>query len=73
MAKVGDRVRVTVQGPVELSSTAKIDVGQIILGGTVIDEEVGEWIIRLDAKFDGRNLLRVPKSSISKSLSESKT
>ena len=64
MAKIGDRVRVTIQGPVALSGTATLDSGQITVMGTIISESGGEWVVQLDASFDGRDRLRIAKSDV---------
>ena len=64
MAKIGDQVRVTIQGPAELSGTATLNRGQITVSGIIIGESGEEWIVELDASFDGRNRLRIRKSAV---------
>jgi hypothetical protein len=70
MPKVGDRVVVTIAGPAALSGTANLGAGNITISGIIVGDEVGRWgepdhwIVKLDATFDGRNLLRVLKSSL---------
>ena len=63
MTKVGDRVQVTIGAPVVLSGTATLEEGKMKLSGTIVEDAGPEWIVRLDTSFDGRNLVRVPKSA----------
>lgn len=64
MAKIGDRVQVTIQGPAMLSGTATLKSGQIAVSGTIVADESDQWIVKLDISFDGRNLVRLLKSAL---------
>lgn len=64
MPNVGDHVQVTISGPAALSGTAALGAGKITISGTIVGDEANYWIVKLDVSFDGRNLVRVPKSSL---------
>lgn len=64
MPNVGDHVQVTINGPAALSGTAALGAGKITISGTIVGDEANDWIVKLDVSFDGRNLVRVPKSSL---------
>jgi hypothetical protein len=64
MPNVGDRVQVTISGPAALSGTAELGAGKITISGTIVGDDPNHWIVKLDVSFDGRNLVRVLKSSL---------
>lgn len=65
MPNVGDRVQVTIAGPTALPGTATLrPTENITISGTIVGEEATYWIVKLGATFDGRNLIRVLKSSL---------
>ena len=72
MTKVGDRVRITLEGPGVLAGTASTSGYTTILGdnpvtltGKIIREEQYNWVIALDNQYQGRNQIIVPKATVS--------
>jgi hypothetical protein len=71
MAKVGDRVTVTIHGPNVLSGTATIS-GNIVLGGsteitskgTIMGDLGKDWLVELDDTLFGNKRIALPKDRV---------
>ena len=71
MAKIGDRVTVTIRGPNTLAGTATssgtISIGQgatITIQGKIINDLGDNWEVKLDVAFAGNNRILIPKTRL---------
>lgn len=71
MAKIGDRITITMSGPAVLTNTATSsglssipEDAEITVTGRIIAEIKDNWIIELDISLDGNNQIFIPKAII---------
>jgi hypothetical protein len=71
MAVIGDKVRVTIQGPTVLSGTATasgsttIPAGiEITAQGTIVEDSGNNWIVELNGLLYGSRRITLPKDRI---------
>jgi len=72
MAKIGDRVTITIHGPNVLNGTAStamattpLGIGQLIAVKGKITEDLGDnWRIQLDSPFLGGQHIVIPKTRV---------
>ena len=71
MAKIGDRIKITMSGPAVLANTATPSgfssipkEAEITVTGRIITGVKDNWIIELDISLDGNNQMSIPKAII---------
>lgn len=66
MAKMGDRVRLTIQGGTYIGGSSSYVEPNTIMSveGTIVGERGPDWIVKLDKHIEGKNEMLVPKVNV---------
>ena len=65
MAKIGDRVQLTIQGGTHIGGThTYVPDIPMSVEGTIVGERGPDWIVKLDNYIEGKNEMLVPKVDV---------